>query len=148
MTRSRPARAAASSEETGGLQTSARRARGGPLAAGMAGPPPKSASVFLARNRPILAARWVRSCRRALAHLNDPATPIDANWIRLFNSLADRVGYQRVTAQTTTSETLAVAATFEAREERAPGASMGREESIRWLEGRVARFRAEIGGGS
>ena len=65
----------------------------------LAGRPPARASTFLAKSRPILAARWVRSCKRALQHLNDPKAAIDANWIRLFNSLADRIGYARVSEQ-------------------------------------------------
>jgi hypothetical protein len=66
---------------------------------GLAGRPPKNARAFLDRQRPVLVARWVKSCRRAIAHLNNPSTPIDANWIRLFNSLADRLGYARVSEQ-------------------------------------------------
>jgi len=66
---------------------------------GLAGRPPKNARAFLDRQRPVLAARWVRSCRRALAHLNNPNVPIDGTWVRLFNSLADRLGYARVSEQ-------------------------------------------------
>ena len=66
---------------------------------GLAGRPPRNAAVYLARSRPRLAAQWVRSCRRAVRHLNDPSVPIDGTWIRLFNSLADRIGFSRVSEQ-------------------------------------------------
>lgn len=81
------------------------------LPSGLAGRPPRNARVFLDRQRPILAARWVRASRRALAYLNNPATPIDANWIKLFDTLGDRLGCERRTSQTVTSDSTSVAAT-------------------------------------
>lgn len=73
------------------------------FAKGLAGRPPRDAQVFLARQRAVLAARWVRSCRRALAYLNDPNTKIDRTWIAVFNSVGDRIGAPRKTEQTATA---------------------------------------------
>jgi hypothetical protein len=63
------------------------------VAPGLPGRPPKNAGAFLARMRPRMAAQFVLSMRRAQRWLNDPKTPIDATWVRLFADVADRVGF-------------------------------------------------------
>jgi len=42
-----------------------------------------------------LFKEWLKAAKRANAYLNDPANPINNTWIRLFNSMADRVGIRR-----------------------------------------------------
>ena len=114
-----------------------------PVERGLAGRPPRNARAFLERERPVLAARWVRSCRRALRYLNDPKTPIDANWIKLFNSLADRLGHPRVTSQTVDSRSASFSASVavEALPPAPPGA-VSDDEAIDFLERRVLALRA------
>ncbi|MEK7317240.1 MAG: hypothetical protein AAB011_13750 [Candidatus Eisenbacteria bacterium] len=119
------------------------------LEAGLSGRPPKNASAFLARTRPQLTAAWVRSCRRALKYLNDSANPIDANWIRLFNSMADRLGHPRVTAQTTDVRSSSV--TFEAHVDARAERPVTDRQALAVLEQRLrllqAAANAENGGG-
>ena len=116
------------------------------MPSGLGGRPPRNARVFLERTRPILVARWVGSCRRALRYLNDPKTPIDANWIRLFNSLADRLGHPRVTSQTVESASFS-ASVHEERVVPANGAVTD-SDALRYLEARIQTLRASREAGS
>jgi hypothetical protein len=84
----------------------------------LAGAPPKNARVFLDRVRPILAARWVRSARRAAAYLNDPGNPIDALWVKIFDSLGDRVGLLRGTLQTVDATSVTATVSYDSIIER------------------------------
>jgi len=108
---------------------------------GLVGRPPNNARAFLERSRPVLAARWVRSCKRALAHLNDPSVQINGDWIRLFNSLADRIGYVRVSSQRIESDSTSVSATVSlAISEREAQKSQAAARLVEMAEARLSKI--------
>lgn len=63
----------------------------------LVGRPPGSSARYEAKHRPILMAKWTRAMYKAMRYLNNNSPHENPQWVALFNSIGDRVGYSRRT---------------------------------------------------